>query len=109
MSTFTDMVGVVPSGTKGRARIEHRTVSKEDSDFTRIRAIQHPEAYVDPGDYCQLYVDNALMMSDTRMERRTNLGVVVNAEGSVLIAGLGVGLILVPIMAKAEVTSITVV
>jgi spermidine synthase len=48
-------------------------------------------------------------MSDTRLEQSTNREVVSQARGDVLIAGLGIGFILVPILKKNEVTSITVV
>lgn len=106
---FKDMVKVIPAGSKGLARVEHYSVSPAESAFTSIRAIQHPEEFVDPGDYCRLYVGKALMMSDTPMERRSNFSVVRKATGNVLIAGLGVGLILVPILAKKEVKTVTVV
>jgi spermidine synthase len=38
------------------------------------------------------------MMSDTNMERRSNWQVKDNAHGRVLIAGLGIGMILHPIL-----------
>ena len=49
------------------------------------------------------------MMSDTRMEHVTNYRVVQEARGNVLIAGLGLGIILHPILAKNEVLSVTVI
>jgi spermidine synthase len=63
---------------------------------------------VQAGGYCQLKVGGILMMSDTQMEQRTNREVVHKARGRVLISGLGIGMILVPILAKPEVTSVTV-
>lgn len=103
------MANIVPEGTVGVARIEHYTVSNSDSMFTSLRAVQHPEEFVPAGDYCRLYVGHTLMMSDTQMEQRSNRMVVRKAQGNVLIAGLGVGLILVPILAKPEVKKVTVV
>jgi spermidine synthase len=43
------------------------------------------------------------------MERRSNYEVVCRAHGRVLIAGLGLGLVLVPMLAKPEVVEVTVV
>lgn len=106
---FVPMKDIVPAGSKGIARVEHYSVSREESLFTRIRSIAHPGEYVREGDYCKLYVGRSLMMSDTQTERRTNYGVVTQATGDVLIAGLGIGLILVPILADPEVKSVTVV
>jgi spermidine synthase len=43
------------------------------------------------------------------MEQRSNIGVVMEAKGHVLIAGLGIGMILLPLLEKPEVKSVTVV
>jgi len=65
------------------------------------------DTYIRPGRYARLHVGHVLMMSDTDMERRSNVQVVQQARGHVLIAGLG--MILHPILAKPEVTRVTVV
>lgn len=49
------------------------------------------------------------IMSDTPMEHRTNYEILNKANGDVLIGGLGIGMILLPLMNKKEVTSITIV
>ena len=49
------------------------------------------------------------IMSDSWMERDTNEYFVVNAKGDVLIAGLGLGMIVLAIQGKKEVKSITIV
>src|SRR5690349_4219937 len=49
------------------------------------------------------------MMSDTLYERQTNQIFLDSAKGDVLILGLGIGLIVYPIMNKANVTSIKIV
>lgn len=54
-------------------------------------------------------IRNIVWMSDTPMERRTNLDFVRRATGRVLIAGLGLGLCLVPILAKPDVAAVTVI
>lgn len=48
-------------------------------------------------------------MSDTPMERRTNLDFVKNATGDVLVAGLGIGFALLPVLRKPDVRSLTVI
>jgi len=49
------------------------------------------------------------IMSDTWMERQTNREFVRQAKGDVLIAGLGIGMVLLDVQDKPEVTSVTVV
>jgi hypothetical protein len=50
-----------------------------------------------------------VVMSDSWMERDTNKDFAVNATGDVLIAGLGLGLIILAIQGKPEVRSITII
>lgn len=49
------------------------------------------------------------VMSDTPMEHRTNYEILKKANGDVLIGGLGIGMILIPLMNKEEVKSITII
>jgi hypothetical protein len=104
-SVFLDMANVVPEAVVGLAKVEHFTVSESDSRWSSIR----PGDFVPPGKYARLFVGGRLMMSDTTMERATNYEVVREARGDVLIAGLGLGLILLPILRKKEVRSVLVV
>ena len=53
--------------------------------------------------------DNGIMMSDTPMERNTNEPFLHNANGDVLIFGLGLGLIVFPLLEDESIRSITVV
>ena len=55
-----------------------------------------------PAPLCQLFVDGALVMSDGANEHETNRGVVRKAQGDVLVAGLGIGMICLPIRAAEE-------
>jgi hypothetical protein len=61
------------------------------------------------GHYCQLFVNNELMMSDTPMERQSNLNFVRNANGRILIAGLGLGMIIHNILQRPEVQEVIVI
>lgn len=98
-----------PDGDKGEWRIESFRVSQEESDFTRIRAIQHPEEYVPAGSYKKLTRKGAIVMSNTPMELKEHRRFIYKAEGVVLINGLGLGVCLAAILGKPEVTSVTVI
>ena len=106
---FQKMCDVVPEGQDGNARVQHFTVSEKDHQLTVMRSMFSRDLPVSPGTYVRLYVGGCLMMSDTQMEKSTNYEVVRRARGDVFIAGLGIGLILAPILANPEVTSVTVV
>jgi len=109
--TFPSIPEVLPEGQLGLATIRHFEVSQQDAAFTLMRqaATGGREQAVRPGKYAQLLVGRTLMMSDTQMERRSNYEVVRRADGEVFIAGLGLGMILHPILAKENVTRVTVV
>jgi hypothetical protein len=64
--------------------------------------------YLADGKYVRLCDRTGCVMSDTDMEKRTNRDFVYYANGDVFIAGLGIGLIVLPIQEKEEVKSITV-
>lgn len=101
---------LVPEGEQGIARVKHYSVDRQASLFTSIRAIQHgPGEHVSEGRYAQLLVGRELMMSDTSMERRSNVGFTWKAHGQVLVAGLGLGLILFAIADEPKVEHITVI
>lgn len=91
----------------GLARVQRFTVNKDYAKFFNIR--NYGRDAIKEGDYVKLYVGNELMMSDTPMERTTNSEFVRKANGRVLIAGLGVGLIVNAILEKTEVTEVIVV
>lgn len=102
---FPDMTTVVPAKKRGSVVVSHYEVSPMDS----LTSLFHgPGQYCPPGKYAVLRVDGQVMMSDTRMERTSNLEVVEKAKGQVLVAGLGLGMILHPIAAKAGVKEILV-
>lgn len=61
------------------------------------------------GVYVRLRHRGDVVMSNTPMEMRTNYNFVRNANGDVLVAGLGMGMILMAIQDKPEVKSITVI
>jgi len=64
--------------------------------------------YLADGKYVRLCDRSGCVMSDTDMEKRINRDFIRNANGDVFIAGLGIGLIVLPIQDKEEVKSITI-
>lgn len=99
---------------KGREfKIVHYELTAADLKFCKLRDVisgRHEHLGQEPGTIVQLCNKyGTVMMSDTEMERRTNSYFLYQANGDVLIAGLGLGMVLLAIQAKAEVNSVTVV
>lgn len=59
--------------------------------------------------YIGFYRQGNIWMSDTPMEKRTNRPVINHAAGDVLILGMGMGLVLPPLLQAPEIQSITVI
>jgi hypothetical protein len=110
---FPDMAALVPQAARGCASIKHLVV---DTEGGRTASYVYGE-FKDPspaGTYTTLSLtDDAgkpfVMMSDFYYERITCAEVVERAHGDVLIAGLGLGMILHPMLQKPEVRSVTVI
>lgn len=64
---------------------------------------------VEPRIHVELHINGRLMMSDARMEQLTNAEFVERAHGDVLVAGLGLGMVLFPVLVKPAVQSVTVI
>jgi len=105
MNTFDPVAKYLQPCARGRVRVERFTVDHHESMMSMLR----PGCYVAEGDYTRLFVGETLMMSDTYMERASNIIAVHEARGRMLIAGLGLGYVLVPILRKPEVAHVTVV
>ena len=104
MSTFPKMSEIVQPAVLGCAAIEHYEVTKLDADMASMRGM-----YTEPGKVAILKVHGRTFMSDTYHERRSNNQFAWRAKGDVLVAGLGLGMILHPVLDKPEVTSVTVI
>lgn len=104
MTDFPKMVDIVKPGKLGLAEVAHFEVTDFESKFSALRG-----EYVPAGKYARLSVAGCLMMTDTAMERGSNQEAVWSARGRVLIAGLGIGMILHPILSKTEVARVTVI
>jgi len=92
---------------KGLAAIQRFSISRDEAFFYNMRA--DDLLRIKEGTYCKLIVDGELMMSDTPMERMSNLDFISNANGRVLIAGLGIGMIINAIIEKQSVKEIVVI
>lgn len=111
MEPFLPMANRLTPGKKGVAELSIFEVSREDAEFSRIRAVatQGREQPVPMGKYAKLTVEGRLMMTDTPMEQRTNLTFLRKARGNVLVAGLGIGMVLEPLLRKPEVDTVLVI
>ena len=85
----------------GNCRIEKFIIGDKD-----IMALI---AGIPRGEYVRLMVSGEVAMSDTQMEKRTNEKFIRNAHGNILIAGLGIGMIVLPIQDCEDVESITII
>lgn len=94
--------------TRGEATIDRVEISKT---VAMMSALSHKPGItmVDPGTYVRLFVNGQVTMSNTRMERWSNREVVLRSNGRVLIAGLGIGMILAPILERDEVREVVVI
>lgn len=124
MSTPTPMAGqmkdILPEGELEFARIQRMVVTKGDVSLDNLQSIfgGRPDRICPPGTYTRLITrrdlipaeDNpwCVMMSDTPYEIRSSMEFIKKARGKVLVAGLGLGATLVPVLAKKTVTHVTV-
>ena len=102
---FEKMTKILQAGTRGKAVLSTVEVTEHMSRVSAFR----PGMFCPPGKYMNLVVNGELVMSDTSMEHATNTEVIRRAQGSVLVAGLGLGMILIPMARKPEVKSILVI
>ena len=104
MSNLKNWQCTIPDSTEGQARIVSFSVSEFEAKFSTLKG-----SWIKPGNYKALKVGGVLMMSDTPLERRDHIKFIRAAHGNVLINGLGLGCCVKEILAKPEVTNVTVV
>jgi hypothetical protein len=112
MAAFPRMAELLPEAERGLARVRHLTLEGEAA--RRANYVAGEYIPTPPGAYALLFIksesgSSTCMMSDLSYERSTCLEVVERAHGDVLIAGLGLGMILHPILEKLEVERVTLV
>lgn len=113
---FPIMADILKPRSGGIFALDHLTMSEEEVRKAQIiSAISFTGGYgretwgLEAGTYCRLRRGRKIIMTDTWMERWTNLEVLRKSNGEVLTAGLGIGMILLPIQEKPNVTHIYVV
>lgn len=110
MESYTEKYKVdLPEGKAGDWEVKKFTVSKEESDFDRVRGMFHGGRYVPAGSYTGLFRNGSVIMSDTPDEIGDHLSFIYQAKGKVLIAGLGLGVVARAVLEKKEVTSVLIV
>lgn len=101
MGTFCKMADLLEERQNGAWKLEKFTIERNNL----AAMIQG----VTPGTYVKLTHNGECVMSDTSMEKRTNMDFYCNAYGDVLIGGLGIGMVILAIQDKPEVKSITII
>jgi len=111
---FVPMYKILAEGQTKSFELKKQKITKEDIKTARMRAIFHPQDI--PPKIGTLMVlsrksssYNDCVMSDAEYEKITNREIVNVARGNVLIAGLGIGMILIPLLKDKGVKKITVV
>ena len=97
------MQSILSPGKKGKVKVEFYTITESES----ISTLEGP--FTPPGNYVSLFINNKRVMTDEPYEHYTNIEVVDNAKGNILIAGLGLGMILTRILPKNLVKSVIVI
>ena len=95
----------IPDGVSGDWSVRTFTVTKQDEELGRIRSIFSSSSrgrYVPAGTYKGLYHHNRVVMSNTPDEIRDHASIFYRARGSVLVNGLGLGVILKMILEKPK-------
>lgn len=121
---FRPMTELFPEELQvGNFQIGHQTLDEEFVKHEKVMSI-FSHSYgetrdLEPGTYVELRQVfpqedgpdkyGSVIMSDTPMERRTNRMFVNVAKGDVLIAGLGIGMVLPPLLDSGKVQSITII
>lgn len=95
----------IKEGSKGPWKIKKFTVSEEESKWSFMR---EGHRGVRAGNYTALYHKHELMMSDTNAEKADHRLFVHNANGNVLINGLGLAMVATACALKNMVQSVTV-
>ena len=109
--TFDEYKVDIPEGQRGNWRIEKFTVSKKEADFQNMRAsfsFSDRGQFIIAGEYTRLSCNASVVMSDTPSEISDHLRFIGQANGSILINGLGLGVVVKAILMKDNIEKIIV-
>lgn len=99
----------VPENKSGDWAIQKYTVNNKEDRIRQLSDLFSSGRYVPAGTYTRLLYCNQIIMSDTPDEYNDHRPFIRLANGSVLIAGLGLGLAIQAVGRKDEVKKITVI
>jgi spermidine synthase len=97
----------VPDGISGEWRVE--TFEVQEKEISQIISMFKTGRGVPAGMYKRLMRNNTCVMSNTPDEISDCMHFVCKARGSILVNGLGLGVLLKALLSKDEVTDITVI
>lgn len=108
---FDSMKCKIPAGKIGEAEVAKFRITNDGASMYNLGLLMNGGGHrqVDTGHYTRLSVGGVLMMSDTPAERREHIEAVQNAKDSVLITGLGLGIVAKACLARPEVIDVTVI
>lgn len=114
-TTIYDIKINPPIGRSGDYAIEQFHVTEKEARYANLRAFRTGRK-IDAGTYYRLIrgyhvgsFDTTIVMSDVPAERGDLHGIFYASHGSVLINGLGLGLVVEALCQKPEVTDVTVI
>jgi len=102
----------VPEGSAGIWRVERFTVSDDDVRMHNLRCMFNPgqgRRTIKAGTYTRLMRGSTVVMSDTDAEKFDHFWTVRMATGTILLNGLGIGMVLNACLLKPEVEKAIVV
>lgn len=100
----------VPEGESGDWKVSRFTVTEHDEEIGRLRSLFSGRGrYCPAGTYTKLTRNGVIVMSDTPDEVRDHEYFIEEAEGNILINGLGLGMVLNGCLRKPEVAHATVI
>ena len=112
--SFVAMHKILTVGKTKNFELKKRKITREDVKQMEMRAIFNPRSI--PPKIGTLMVlsrkassYNDCVMSDAEYEKITNRAIINQARGNVLIGGLGIGMILIPLLKDKQVKKITVI
>lgn len=97
----------VPDGVSGDWSVE--TFEVKENEFSQRISLLKTGRGVPEGKYKRLMRNGTCVMSNTPDEIRDFIGFVWKASGSILVNGLGIGVLLKALLNKTDVTDITVI
>ena len=99
----------VPEGKSGEWEIKRFSVNNKEDRISQLSSLFNSGRYTPPGKYTGLYRNKHIIMSDTPDEIRDHSYPLYHASGSVLIVGLGIGMVLNGILQRDEVKQVVVI